>query len=374
MSGKVSILVLTTAFAVASLLLGKAFISAPRVFATPEGTSNGTQKVYVCKYVGTPGSTEHLQTGQNPIEVAVSTLPSGWSVGAYFTDQQGRSYVLATVPQTPEPTAANCPQVTPTGTPTTAPTTTPTTAPTSTPTNAPTSTPTTAPTSTPTTVPTSTPTDAPTSTPTTTPAPISRLLLTSICWESETSHKFRVRNSNSVNVDYDYQIYSGPWISGNIATVGDSFFTINGTYGQANTTKIRWLNENDQYVETVKATNQQICENEEPTPTPEPTVTPGDVCWNLEGIQTSVPDGYHKDTPDGACNTYEFGGPPSGGNGPQGQVLGTSTVAGKGQVLGASTMAKTGGFEETLYQAIMVIGGTLTGFGLKNFKKASKKA
>jgi hypothetical protein len=43
-----------------------------------------------------------------------------------------------------------------------------------------------------------------------------------------------------------------------------------------------------------------------------------------------------------------------------------------GQVLGASTMAGTGSFEENLYLAIMVIGGTITAFGLKNIKKAFK--
>jgi hypothetical protein len=43
-----------------------------------------------------------------------------------------------------------------------------------------------------------------------------------------------------------------------------------------------------------------------------------------------------------------------------------------GQVLGASTMAGTGSFEENLYLAIMVIGGTITTFGLKNIKKAFK--
>lgn len=117
-----------------------------------------------------------------------------------------------------------------------------------------------------------------------------------------------------------------------------------------------------------------VCEADpQESPVPEPSPTPGDVCWNLDGFQGNIPDGYHKDTPDGACNKFQFGGAPQGGNG-GGSVLGASTVAGKGQVLGASTMAKTGGFEEILYQAIIGFGGTLTAFGLKNFKKASKKA
>jgi hypothetical protein len=66
-------------------------------------------KVYVCKYVGTPGVNEQLQTGQNPIEVSVNAFKVPIVVGAYFADDQGRSYVLGYVPMNPEPTAANCP-------------------------------------------------------------------------------------------------------------------------------------------------------------------------------------------------------------------------------------------------------------------------
>lgn len=89
-----------------------------KVCATATATATSTTspaKVYVCKYVGTPGVNETLQTGQNPIEVSVNAIPNGWSIGAYFSDQQGRSYVLATVPQSPAPNASNCPQ---NGTPT----------------------------------------------------------------------------------------------------------------------------------------------------------------------------------------------------------------------------------------------------------------
>ncbi|KQP78009.1 hypothetical protein ASF37_05165 [Aeromicrobium sp. Leaf289] len=57
------------------------------------------KKVYVCKYVGTPGVDEELQTGQNPIEVSVNALDDGfpgtfpWS----FTDAQGRSVAIGYV-------------------------------------------------------------------------------------------------------------------------------------------------------------------------------------------------------------------------------------------------------------------------------------
>ena len=49
-------------------------------------------KVYVCKYVGTPGVDERLQTGQNLIEVSVHAT-GGTAVGLYFADKHGRSYV-----------------------------------------------------------------------------------------------------------------------------------------------------------------------------------------------------------------------------------------------------------------------------------------
>ena len=90
---------------------------------------------------------------------------------------------------------------------------------------------------------------------------------------------------------------------------------------------------------------------ETPTPTEEPTSTPL-VC---SGTQ-------HLDASGRNCVDYSFGGP------------GSSTGTGGGQVLGASTMAGTGSFFENLYMAIMSLGGILTFQGLKNFKKAYKKA
>ena len=52
-------------------------------------------KVFVCKYVGTPGVNERLQTGDNPIDVSRQRDPGrSGVVGAYFADAQGRSFVL----------------------------------------------------------------------------------------------------------------------------------------------------------------------------------------------------------------------------------------------------------------------------------------
>jgi len=80
-------------------------------------------KVYVCKYVGTPGVNETLQTGNNPIEVSVNAIP-GWdgtTIPFPFADAQGKSVVIAFSDgpgggQGDEPDLSDCP--TPEGPPT----------------------------------------------------------------------------------------------------------------------------------------------------------------------------------------------------------------------------------------------------------------
>ncbi len=69
-------------------------------------------KVFVCKYVGTPGADERLQTGQNPISVSSNAIKDYEGVGSYFNDAQGRSYVLAEDTGQPEPNVSQCPAVT----------------------------------------------------------------------------------------------------------------------------------------------------------------------------------------------------------------------------------------------------------------------
>ncbi len=61
------------------------------------------KKVFVCKYVGTPGEDERLQTGDNPISVSVNAIKDYAGVGSYFNDAQGRSYVIAEDTGQPEP-------------------------------------------------------------------------------------------------------------------------------------------------------------------------------------------------------------------------------------------------------------------------------
>lgn len=83
-------------------------------------------KVLVCKYVGTPGVGERLQTGQNPISVSIAAINGYQGVGSYFNDAQGRSLVLAEDVGQDEPSASQCPSGGPAPTPTETPTPTPT--------------------------------------------------------------------------------------------------------------------------------------------------------------------------------------------------------------------------------------------------------
>jgi hypothetical protein len=101
-------------------------VAAPAVADAP------VHKSYVCKYVGTPGVDERLQTGQNPIWVDNHSLlgdDGETFVGQEFSDAQGRSIVIvANTPKLdPEPTVADCPApVGPSPSPTPSPTAPPT--------------------------------------------------------------------------------------------------------------------------------------------------------------------------------------------------------------------------------------------------------
>ncbi len=78
----------------------------------PELVPDPPKKVFVCKYVGTPGVDERLQTGQNPISVSVNSIQNNqWdgTVPGYFSDAHDRSYVLAYDTGQPEPDVSACP-------------------------------------------------------------------------------------------------------------------------------------------------------------------------------------------------------------------------------------------------------------------------
>jgi hypothetical protein len=70
-------------------------LTATAAVASSDADNGHPDKVVVCKYVGTPGSDERLQTGQNPIVVSINSIPDYQGVGSYFADAHGRSFVLA---------------------------------------------------------------------------------------------------------------------------------------------------------------------------------------------------------------------------------------------------------------------------------------
>ena len=53
------------------------------------------KKVYVCKYVGTPGVNETLQSGNNPISVSTNALANFTGLGSFFKDGQNNSIAIA---------------------------------------------------------------------------------------------------------------------------------------------------------------------------------------------------------------------------------------------------------------------------------------
>lgn len=101
-----------SALATLSLSLGMAFaatLPANATGSTDGSTDTEPKKVYVCKYVGTPGVNETLQTGNNPIEVSDRTLKDFDGTFPYpFPDAQGRSVAIGYVGG-PVLTAGDCP-------------------------------------------------------------------------------------------------------------------------------------------------------------------------------------------------------------------------------------------------------------------------
>lgn len=93
--------------------------------AAGQGSEYPSNKVFVCKYVGTPGTDERLQTGDNPISVSVNAIPvDPVYIGAEFADKHGKSVVIAWDEGQPEPSVDECPAPTTSTTTTTGSTTT----------------------------------------------------------------------------------------------------------------------------------------------------------------------------------------------------------------------------------------------------------
>ena len=131
----------------------------------PPGTETPRiHKVWVCKYVGTPGEDERLKEGKNPILVDWHSTDGPMpEVGAWFNDAQGRSYVVALEDADPEPTREDCPSVTPSPSPSPSPSESPSPSPS--PSESP------SPSPSPSESPSPSPTTAPTTSKPTTPAP-----------------------------------------------------------------------------------------------------------------------------------------------------------------------------------------------------------
>ncbi|MCW2857739.1 MAG: hypothetical protein JWR52_3354 [Marmoricola sp.] len=98
---------------VATLLaaLGMLVMSSGLVLIMSASSANSVAapKYFVCKFVTTPGAGEHLQTGQNPIDVSANAIPEDpVVVGSSFADAQGRSFVLAQDVGQPTPDVSAC--------------------------------------------------------------------------------------------------------------------------------------------------------------------------------------------------------------------------------------------------------------------------
>lgn len=115
-----------------------------------------------------------------------------------------------------------------------------------------------------------------------------------------------------------------------------------------------------------------------PTDVPNPTVTPTvaqvieyDACTNVDGIQSSVPDGWFQNGPNSTeCRQFQYGGAPTGGTS-GGQVLGASTSS-QGQVLGASTLGATGNSAYSYFYMLGLILLGISSYGAFATEKSKK--
>jgi hypothetical protein len=73
---------------------------------------NGEHQVVVCKYVSTPGDSELVQTGQNPIVVDSHALEGGGFAGTFpyaFSDAQGGSLAIRWAASSQDGSLSECP-------------------------------------------------------------------------------------------------------------------------------------------------------------------------------------------------------------------------------------------------------------------------
>lgn len=96
---------------VASIILGL-LVLVTGAYKTVLATQGDNHKVVVCKYVGTPGDGERLQTGNNPIVVSVNALEGKGFSGTFpfaFSDAQGRSIAIRYAVNSHDGNISECP-------------------------------------------------------------------------------------------------------------------------------------------------------------------------------------------------------------------------------------------------------------------------
>lgn len=98
---------------------------------------------------------------------------------------------------------------------------------------------------------------------------VEKLNLTSMCSDDpETELRWRIRNPNDFAVEVDWQLYGSTQAATVMAAPGDSFF-FTQTESGANTTIIRWKNEEGQTKQKIKASGKAPCQ----PPVVEPSLT-----------------------------------------------------------------------------------------------------
>jgi hypothetical protein len=98
---------------------------------------------------------------------------------------------------------------------------------------------------------------------------VEKLNLTSMCSDDpDTELRWRIRNPNDFAVEVDWQVYGSTQSATVMAAPGDSFF-FTQTESGANTTIIRWKNEEGQTKQKIKASGKAPCQ----PPVIEPSVT-----------------------------------------------------------------------------------------------------
>ena len=132
-------------------------------------------------------------------------------------------------------------------------------------------------------------------------------------------------------------------------------------------------------IDEVKVDVRKVCASPSPSPSvspspipsddpkpsddPVPTPTTGDVCTNLDGFQSSVPDGYLVNPESTECRAFQYGGPPP-----------PPAAESTGQVLGASTLGSAGVFGTEAVNAGYLLGFVFSALGIMRYapKKAKK--